>query len=293
LSAPRPSAPRRLDPFRVLEPAERCRHLAAYERHLEQRDGALDLPARQLARREAQLEELARKPVRWGGGFDAAAFDALFGGGRGPVPDMRTAWLLAAAEANEGESYGVELELHRFAKRHPDGRGAEAAYLHLLLQEHYHTRLLEELCRTCGLELRLKLPGASQRAVIQLMMWLPERLRWILVICGEVVGCVVFEILRERSDLFSAQPEVEERLRSLLGEIYHDEILHVAWLRARLHPWAIGIARQVAPLVAAGVMREVPQFHRLGCSSREFVARLRRGLEIPAELGWLDAAPAA
>ena len=85
-----------------------------------------------------------------------------------------------------------------------------------------------------------------------------------------------------------SQPEVEERLRSLVGEIYHDEILHVAWLRARLHPWAIRIARRIAPLVAGRVMREVPQFHALGCSRREFVFRLRRGLEIPPELDWLD-----
>ena len=288
MSAQRPPAPRLLDPFRVLDPAQRSRHLAAYERHLEQRDGALDLPARTLSRREAHLEELARKPVRWHGDFDAEGFNALFGGGKGSAPDMRTAWLVAAAEANEGESYGVELELRRFAQRHPDGRGAEVAYLHLLLQEHYHTRLLEVLCRTCGLDVRLQTPGLSQRAVIHFMMWLPERLRWILVLCGEVVGCVVFEILREKSSLFAAQPEVEERLRSLLGEIYHDEILHVAWLRARLHPRAIRVAHRIAPLVAAGVMREVPQFHALGCSRREFVFRLRRGLEIPPELDWLD-----
>jgi hypothetical protein len=280
--------PRLLDPFRNLGSSERCQHLADYERHLCERDGALDLPARKLSRREAYLEDLAKKPVLWHGDFDAASFQMHFGGGRGPVPELRTAWLVAAAEANEGECYGVDLELRRFAQRHPDGQGAEIAYLHLLLQEHYHTRILKELCRTCGLEVELQRPGLSQRAVIRLMMWLPERLRWILVLCGEVVGCVVFEILREKSSLFSAQREVEERLRALLGEIYHDEILHVAYLRARLRPWAIRVARWIAPAVAAGVMREVPQFYTLGCSQREFVLRLRRGLEIPPELDWLD-----
>ncbi len=288
MGAHQPSAPRLLDPFRVLAPAARGGHLAAYEAHLEERDGALDLATRTLARRETYLEELSHKPVLWHGDFDVEAFTALFGGGKGPAPDMRTAWLVTAAEANEGECYGVALELRRFAQRHPDGRGAEVAYLHLLLQEHYHTRLLVELCRTCGLDVEMQTPGLSQRAVIQLMMWVPESLRWILVLCGEVVGCIVFEILREKSSLFSAQPEVEERLRSLLGEIYHDEILHVAWLRARLHPLAIRCARGIAPLIAAAVMREVPQFHALGCSRREFVERLRRGLKIPPELDWLD-----
>jgi hypothetical protein len=291
MSAPHQPRPRLLDPFRRLGADERSRHLATYERHLRERDGALDLGARILSRREAYLEDLAKKPVVWQGEFDLDSFSRHFGGGKGPSPDLRTAWMVAAAEANEGECYGVDLELRRFAQRHPDGQGSEVAYLHLLLQEHYHTRILEELCRSCGLEVELQKPGLSQRAVIQLMMWFPERLRWILVLCGEVVGCVVFEILRETSRLFSAQPEVEERVCALLGEIYHDEILHVAYLRARLSPWAIRIASWIAPAVAAGVMREVPQFYTLGCSRREFMARLRRGLEIPPELDWLDRDP--
>ena len=103
MSELRPPAPRLLDPFRVLAPAERSRHLAAYERHLEQRDGALDLPARRLSRREAYLEDLARKPVLWRGDFDVESFNAHFGGGKGPAPDVRTAWLVTAAEANEDE----------------------------------------------------------------------------------------------------------------------------------------------------------------------------------------------
>jgi hypothetical protein len=147
--------------------------------------------------------------------------------------------------------------------------------------------LLGELRRTFGIEPALERPGPSQRAAIRLMTRLPERLRWIPVLCGEVVGCVVFEILREKCSLFSAQPEVEARLRALLGEIYHDEILHVAWLRAHLGRWAIRAARWIAPLVAGGVMREVPQVYTLGCSRREFLARLRRGLEIPTELDWV------
>jgi hypothetical protein len=288
VSVRRPSAPRLLDPFRVLDAAERRHHLAAYARHLEERDGTLDLGSRRLSRREARLEEFARKPVLWEGGFDAEAFHTHFGRGSGPAPDVRTAWLVTAAEANENEKYGVELELGRFAKRHPDGKGADAAYLHLLLQENYHTRLLEELCRTCGLDVQLQTPGLAQRTIIHLIMWLPDSLRWILILCGEVVGCIVFEVLRAKSSLFAAQPEVEERVRSLLDEVYHDELLHVAWLRARMHPRAIRAAHRIAPLVAAGVMQEVPQFHVLGCSRRDLSIRLRRGIEIPPELDWLD-----
>jgi hypothetical protein len=288
MDARRPSAPRLLDPFRILGARERSRHLAAYERHLRERDGTLDLAAKRLARRESHLEDLANKPVRWRGESGAAALAIPPDRGKGSARELRATWLVAAARANEGECYGVALELRRFARRHPDGRGADLPYLHLLLQELYHTRLLQELRRTCGVEGELQRPGLSQRLAIQLMTWVPERLRWLLVLCGEVVGCLVFEILRERCSLFSAQPEVEERLSSLLAEIHHDELLHVAWLRARLHPWAIRVARWIAPLVAVGVLREVPQVYALGCTRREFAARLRRGLEIPAELDWVD-----
>jgi hypothetical protein len=268
-------SPRLLDPFRGLASVERRRHLADYERHLTERDGTLDLRRRTLARRERYLEDLARKPVRWCGEFDFASFQMHFGGGKGPAPDLRTAWLVAAAEANEGECYGVDLELRRFAQRHPNGEGADIAYLHLLLQEHYHTRILKELCRTCGLEVELQRPGLSQRAVIRLMMGASAPLALVLAArlwaaCLDPGMC----------SLFSSQREVEDRLRSRRDLSRRDPAS-----RLRTRVLAIRVARWIAPRWLRRDA-EVPQVYTLGCSQREFVACPRRGLEIPLELDW-------
>ena len=93
-------------------------------------------------------------------------------------------------------------------------------------------------------------------------------------------ACVVLRDPPGKEQPLFRQREVEERLRALLGEIYHDEILQSAYLRPAV---SMGDSRRpwIAPAVAAGVMREVPQFYTLGCSQRECVLRLRRGLEIP------------
>jgi hypothetical protein len=115
-------------------------------------------------------------------------------------------------------------------------------------------------------------------------------MRFIPVLCGEVCGTIVFQLLRDRTHIFSQQPEVEERLRLLLDTICVDETLHVAYLRARLGPVAIRAARLFLPLVAAGILREVPHFLELGCTRAEVLSRLKHGLEIPASAAWMMAA---
>ncbi len=283
---------RRFDPFRVLPPAERRSHMEAYLRFLADRDGELDLEARTLSSREAFFDDLALKPVEWTGAIDHEAFfENFLGGGRQaddrrPI-DVRTLWLVAIAKSNESESYGVDLELARFFRRGGSEANADPAYLHLILQEHYHSKILLEACETCGLSLHFRRPRWPQRLMIQMIMRVPERIRWIPILCGEVLGSVVFAMLRERCDVFSSQPEVEARLRMLLSVIELDEVLHVAYLRARLGPIAIRVARLLAPVVAAWVLWDVPEFGSLGVDRKELMARLRRGIEVPGGIDWM------
>jgi hypothetical protein len=103
-----------------------------------------------------------------------------------------------------------------------------------------------------------------------------------------VLGTTIFKLLLDHVHLFAAEPAVEERLHSLLGEIWHDETLHVAFLRAKLGSVALRAARALLPLVVKNVMWELPQLVELGCDDRELMARLRRGLEIPPGLEWLE-----
>jgi hypothetical protein len=283
---------RRFDPFLALTREARDRHLTGYLRFLQQHDGAIELDQRKLSRRERYFEELQRKPVESRKAVDLVTFERnLRSAGSGNL-DRRTAWLVVAAKANIGESYGVDREL-RWIAESGGVPTTDELYLRMLLQEGYHTRILFEACRTVGVEVRVPAPNWNQRVLIQIIMRLPDSLRWTLVICGEVVGSAIFEILLGNCDLFSSEPEVEERLRSLLTEILRDEVLHVAYLRASLSPIGLAIARRLAPLVARAALLDLPQLEALGVSRSELLARLRSGLDVPTDVSWMEPDPAS
>lgn len=284
-------ADRRFDPFRVLGAEERVRHLEDYLAFLGERDGEIDTDACTLSKRESYFRDLGAKPVEWEGETDAEGFYRHFRGTGTPEIGPRTVWLLAAAKANVGEAYGVEVELASFRKR-PDRATENPLYLHLMFEEQYHTRILGEICRTCGVEPERREPPWIQRVMIHAMMQLPDRLRWIPILAGEVLGSEVFKLLREGVQHYGEQPEVEDRLRSLLTEIWIDEVFHVAYLRAKLGPLGIRVARRLLPLVARSVMRDVPQLHRLGWTRETVLARIRRGIEIPPGVDWMAPDPA-
>jgi len=279
--------PLRFDPFRPLTSEQRRRHLAAYERHLEERNGRIDLAERRLSRREDFLEELNRNRVQWQGDVDRQGFFDHFNGVGRPAIDARTLWLVAIAKANEGESYGVDRELARLLTQ--CGAGLDRCMTFLFLEEQYHGRILQEACRTCGIEIQLRPPKLLSRWLIDAIYHLPEGMRWTLVLCGEVLGTTVFKILLDNTRLFADEPEVEARLRSLVREIWQDEVLHVAYLRAHLGPVSLRIARSLLSLVVESVMRTLPQLRALGCDRRELRSRMRGGLEIPSGLEWLEA----
>src|SRR4030095_7034313 len=95
--------------------------------------------------------------------------------------------------------------------------------------------------------------------MIHAMMYLPERLRWVAIFAGEIVGTEVFNVLRENAHLYGAEAEVEERLSLLLTEIWTDEVGHAAYLRAKIGLLGIRIARRLVPLFTRALLRAVPQ----------------------------------
>lgn len=280
-------APRRFDPFRVLPSEERSRYLEAYADWMEARNGEIDLPKRQLSRREALLGEITREPVSWQGPMNRDAFLARLHGTGMPEIDARTLWLLAIAKATEGESYGVDLELRRYLSRgvpHDD-----RTELYLFLEEQYHSRMLKEACRICGLDLELQRPHWTMRLIIHGVYYLPDAMRWPLALCGEVLGATIFRLLVETCDLFSEEPAVAERLRRLVSEIWRDEVLHVAFLRARVGAAGLRFARSLLPAVSRQLMRDVPQLAELGCDRAELRRRLAQGIELPPGTEWVEA----
>ncbi len=283
---------RTFDPFQPLADAERQRQRAAYLAHLRQRDGEIDFPRRRLPRREERMRELEANPLEWRGEMDRDAFYQYFHRVGKPEVDAKTLWLVAIAAANEGERFGADHETRRF-----DRLGAETVdpiKLHHVLQEEHHTRLLLEACRCLGLRgLTLKKPKMLHQIIIHAMTYLPDRIRYVLILCGEVVGLAVFRILLESCRFFPEFPRVEERLRSILGEIIHDESLHVAYCRMHLDFVGLRVARALIPVVTTILMRDLPLLRAFGFDRAAIVARLRAGIEIPEGVDWLEPAVVA
>jgi hypothetical protein len=285
-----PPTTRCFDPFRVLTDAERSCHLDSYAAFQEQRNGAIDLPRRALAARDAYFRELARRPVNSRRAVNHDGF-ACWQERRGkPVLSARDAMLVIIAKINESEQFGVDLELARF-----EATGehlADRKQLHLFLEEGYHSRILKAACATCGIDLQPRKPPWSTRWLIHMVRHLPERARWVPILCGEVVGCTVFKTLIDHTDVFDDEPAVAARIRELLGEIWLDEVMHVAFVRARLGPWAIRFARWLLPIVAHSLTNDVPPFPWLGCTAGELQERLARGIELPPAAEWIEPATA-
>jgi hypothetical protein len=279
---------RTLDPLRVLSEEERREHLDAYRRFLAARDGDADLEARTLSRREPRMRAIESSPVAWRGEIDEAGFRRCLAGERDTRLDPRTEWVLAAAKANEGERYGVEIEIGRYLARGGfPGIRDPLLMRYVLMQESYHCRILVELCRTCGIGFEPQPPGWTNRALLALIGALPGGLRWIPVMAGEIVGTAVFRLLHANLGLFADDPAVHARLRDLIREIWLDEVLHVAYLRAHLGPAGLAAVRLTIPEVARAVLRDVPQLRSLGCTRQSILDDLKGGIEIPAEIDWL------
>lgn len=275
------------DPFRVLTREERKAHVDAYRSFLAERDGAPDAVERTMAIRETRMREIEANPVAWSGSIDREGFQRAISGARYEELDPRTSWILAAARANEGESYGADIEIRRFLDRGFQGVEAEDVLLSVMMQESYHCRILHELCRACGIELVSRVPGVGTRALVALLGVLPARVRWVPVMAGEIVGTVVFRLLLEHLHLFADEPEVHDRMKRLMREIWIDEILHVAFLRSQIGPVGIRFVRAMVPMVARAALHDVPQLRGLNCTVPRLVEDLGSGIPIPDEIGWM------
>lgn len=270
-----------LDPFQAPTPEERTRLRSALARHFPSRDGEPDRARGVLPRREAffaALEPVVAAPV------DPEAQTRFSDRPAPPGLDPRLLWTIAVDKANRGEAYGVDYELARLARR--GFAGVDPHFLHVALEERYHTRLLEEACAACGGTFSIQPPPPTMRALIRTMSWLPERIRFLLILCGETVGAHLFGLLVERSAAFADEPAVAERLELLLGEIWRDELVHVAYCRSRLHPWLLPLGRLLRPWVARSLLGQVPEFAALGGGRRATLARVARPLALPDELAW-------
>jgi len=229
---------------------------AGYLAFLVGRDGEPDLLRHTLSRREAFLDRLAREPLRSRLRFDRDAFARNLARRRPERGlDERMLWLLATARANQAERFGVGLgELYGLTD--PD----DPLKLRIGLQEHYHTRLLADVVGIFGLPVRMYPPAMLARAVIWVLISIPERWSQPLAGAAEMAGCVIFRMLRDRGiALFADEPAVAGRIRLLYDEILADEIGHVGYIASVLGPAGRSMMRRLFRLLGVRLARQLPE----------------------------------
>jgi hypothetical protein len=196
-----------------------------------------------------------------------------------PGLDERMLWLLATAKANQSERFGVELgRLYGRGPREDD----DPEHLHVILQESYHTRILADVVAIFGLPVPHHPPPFGLRAFIKLMVFNPFPDRFILPVVGlsEMLGCVLFKLLRDRGvELFSGEPEVAARLRLLYDEILADEICHVGLVNARLGRFGRGVTRLLYRL-AVSIIPRLMGSECLAILGAERIARAARDFDV-------------
>lgn len=265
-----------LDAFGRVSREEQARLRTVLGQFFLARDGLPELAAERLPERDAFFAGLP--PLA---GNAAAAWSPR---------DPRAALVAALGKANQGEAYGVDYELAALQR---NGEPADGLFLHVALQERYHTRLLAAACEACGGALDRTPPPPGMRFLIRSMSWLPDSLRFLLILCGEVVGAGVFDLLHEARRAFRADAAVEARVGTLLAQIHHDELAHVAYCRTRVPRWLLPLGRVLQPFVTRAVLAGIPEFAELGGGTRAARARLNRPLRLPAGMGWLADGAAA
>jgi hypothetical protein len=220
------------------------------------RDGEPDLLRHTLSRREAFLERLARDPLRSRLRLDRDTFARNLARRRPERGlDERMLWLLATAKANQAERFGVGLgELYGLVDP------SDPLKMRIGLQEHYHTRLLADVVGIFGLPVRMYPPTLPVRAVIRLLVGIPERCGQPLAGAAEIAGCIIFRLLRDRgSALFAGEPDVADRIRLLYDEIIADEIGHVGHIASLLGPAGRSTMRRLFRLLGLRLACQLPE----------------------------------
>lgn len=235
--------------FTPMDPATRGRFAPHYLAYLRQRDGEPSLARRTLSRREAIRAALSREPRP---SLGAVRVDPVVFHRNLPrrVPeaglDRATLWALALAKGNRAERFGVESKLDRYGFE-KDGTADPITYVEL--QECYHTRLLLEVLALVGIECDVGLPSSAlTRVGVKLIGQLPRAGLDVLALPFEAIGIAAFSAMRDEArELFSDAPALCARIDALLTEILVDEVGHVHFLRSRLSPARLGVARALLP----------------------------------------------
>jgi hypothetical protein len=244
------------DPFTALDADTRRSLEPRYLAHLRSRLGEIDVAALRLPLREAFLEDLARRPVRWIGPplVEQAALDVHLAGydPRAPVGEA-TLWALCVARVRYADRYAIE----RWLATHP--RSPEDPELYIALEKRSHARLMDAALDALGLRVALGDPPFGQRLLIHAMVRGPEAIADVFNYCGDLVGLTIFEgLLAKARALFGSQPGPLARIEAIIAPIVEDFMGSVPYRHSRLEQGQLAAARRLLPAVVRGAA-EAPE----------------------------------
>ena len=260
------------DPLRPMRSRERSERLDGYLRFLRERDGEPNVGARTLSRREAWFAKLDEDPVRYKGAVDGDAFRRHLRYRPGSGIDPKLCWILATAKCNRVEHYGVTLDFGLHGEDVGTRYGEHMAFIDL--EEFYHTRILRACVKVFDLDFELAPPKTFTRFFAELVVRSPHWLRLVSALCGELFGCVAFQLLWEKIELFDDDPKAADRLRTLIREILIDEMGHTAYGHAMLGRTGIATVRAAVPHVSSYFLADLPEFSYLAGGRDAFLKRV-------------------
>jgi hypothetical protein len=273
-----------LDIFRPLPPEARRESLAAYQKFLANRDGALDLEKRQLERREAGMQRY-EKPLSRMREIDRDLFKAQYASFDTKVATSpEVLLLLALVKVNAAEAFGVNRNFERVLRRAV--KNDDTCELTLLIEETYHTRILLSTALSYGIETAAPYtPPAALRTLIGGIAASPTFVARPLTLAAEVLGVLLFlNLLEKCREVLRHDAELRDSVEERLCEIIVDELGHMSFNRACLGAAGMAQARMLLPLVARGLSGVFPEVRLLGAvslASEGEVAALGSGKRLP------------
>jgi len=235
-----------------------------YMDHLHRRNGEVDLGTRRFSVRERFFEDVEANPIRRHGPpvVDQAVFERNEGRSY-PEPglDEATLWALAVAKSNRTERDGVEYML---SHTDPTILGPDNPLTYINVEEFYHTRVLNDALDVLDLEMHQFPPPLMSRTIGRSVTQLPKSVSNVIVFTAEIAGVAAFRLLRDKGyELFDDQPKPLERLGEFFQQILVDEVGHVHYVRSRLGPAQLQIAKAMLPIVARGLIHDMPEYDLL------------------------------
>jgi hypothetical protein len=276
-----------IDIFSAVPREARRENLAAYQRFLVDRDGAMDLEKRQLSRREAGMARYER-PLSRIRDIDRDLFAAQYASFNPKIEmPQELLLLIALVKVNAAEAFGVSQSYEKVFRRAV--KNDDQCELTLLIEETYHTRILLSTALSYGIEVKAAYkPPATLRTLISTIGISPTFIARPLTLAAEVLGVLLFLNLLEKSrTVLGHDPELRDAVEERLCEIITDELGHMSYNRACLGAAGMAQARMLLPIVAMFMSGTFPDLNALGTMSSGSdgeVASLVSGRRLPEQV---------